>query len=133
MAHASTVTFSEITSGAGSSVTINGPQGPTDVEDAPKWASDLSAAHTRISYQLTANDLISWSLQFDTITVAQKTAFVTFFNTIAEGPTNEVYYTHTDGTQYTVRFVDTNLRWRRMDGNIWGLALRLEMGSQVSA
>lgn len=124
MAHSSTVTFG--------GVTVNGPVSPTDVEDYPKWVTDLSAGYTRIVYKLTAATLLTWVLQFDAITGTQKSNLTTFFHSTAEGPTNTFTYVHTDGGSYTARFLDTALRWQRVDGNTWRLTVRLELTAQVA-
>lgn len=115
-------------------VEVNGPSGSTDVAQLPKYVTDLTAAHTRIVYKLTATEIQQWTIALDNLTTSMKTAFQAFFDDNAEGPTNTFQYTHTDGTEYSnCRFIDTALTWTRNDNNNWNTVVRLELGTEVNS
>ena len=58
---------------------------------------------------------------------AQKVLLQSYFNEVAQGPSNTFSYTHTDATTYTaVPFIDNELEVSRIDGGVY-----LSVGSAV--
>lgn len=115
-------------------VTLNGPAGPTETRTLPRFVSDLSADHTRWTYQTTSAAKSHWTLTFGDLTTSQKNALETYFNNTAKGPTLTFAYVHTDGTSYSnCRFVDTELAFSRIDDNTWSVTLRLEVPTVINS
>lgn len=132
---ADTVTFTYDPGGsAESAVTVNGPSGPTAVDQFPQFVSDRSADGTRYAYQIHDSVINEWELRLSQLTTAQKTAFDAWFRDTVKGPTETFSYTHTDGTTYaSCRFVDTALRWSRLSNLTWDLTVRIEVPSEVNS
>lgn len=115
-------------------VTVGGPDGFTSVRLLPMFVTDLSANHTRWTYQTTATKKSRWRISLDNLTTAQKNALETFFTDVAKGPTNTFIYTHTDGTSYSgCRFVDTELDFSRMDDRTWSTQVEIEMPGSINS
>jgi hypothetical protein len=128
MAGTSTVTFAI----GGTSVTVNGPPGPTDVGALPQTTIDRAADNTLFSYRHTSTKLWVWSIGLKDLTAAQKDALEDFFLDTAIGPTNAFTYTHTDGTAYAnCRFISTELRFQRVNGDVWDVPVQIQVPSQV--
>lgn len=124
MAAASTVTFG--------TATVNGPPGPTDAGALPLTVTDLAANYTRWTYQTTSTKKWIWTLQLADLTNAQKLALETYFTDTAKGPLNTFTYVHSDGTSYSsCRFADTELQFKRVNGKVWDVTVRLEVQAQV--
>jgi hypothetical protein len=129
MAAASTVSFTI----GGTTVTVNGPAGPTDVAALPLTAIDRAADHTLWSYRYTSTKKWVWGMTLNDLTAAQKDALEDFFTDTAIGPTNTLTYVHTDGTSYaTCRFLSTELKWQRVNQALWSVPIQLEVPSQVA-
>ena len=108
-------------------VEVSAPAGPTQVDLMTGWVSDLSADFTRFAYRTTSNFLRQWTLNLPNLTTAQKNSLETYFRDTAKGPTNTFTYIHSDGTSYaTCRFVDTELRWTRLNDAEWATQVRIE-------
>lgn len=115
-------------------IEINGPTGSTTVDGMPQWVTGQTADGTRIVYRGTSQVVNQWTLQFDSLTTAQRNALWGFFLNTAKGPEETWQYTHTDDSVWTsVRFLDTSLSWERMDNNTWGTTLRLELTTDVNS
>lgn len=128
MAGASTVSFAI----GGTTVTVNGPAGPTDVGPLPRQTIDRAADHTLWSYTHTSTKLWTWSIGLRDLTAAQKDAFEDFFLDTAVGPNTAFTYTHTDGTSYSnCRFLQTDLRWQRVNEAVWDVSIQIQVPSQV--
>ena len=129
MAAASTVSFTI----GGTTATVNGPKGDTDVSLLPQTVTDLAADYTRYSYRYTSTNKWLWSVRLSDLTAAQKLAFEDFFRNTAIGPSNAFTYVHTDGASYAnCRFVNTELRWMRENEKLWGVQVQIEVPSQVA-
>ncbi len=129
MASASTVSFTI----GGTTVTVNGPGGSTDVTAMPRFAVDRSANNTTWSYQYTNTAKWTWSMTLLDLTAAQKTAIENFFHNSAVGPANVFTYVHTDGASYAnCRFLSTELKWQRVCDALWNLPLVFESPNQVA-
>lgn len=134
MAHSSTVF---LTHSPGSSdeteIEINGPVS-SDVEWLPQWVTGQTADGTRVVYRGTASQVSVWTLEFDSLTAAQRNALASFFLNTAKGAEETWRYTHTDGEAWNgVRFLDTALRWQRLNNNLWGVTVRLELYEDVDS
>lgn len=113
-------------------IEINGPTGSTEIDDQPQWATSQTADGTRVVYRGTSQHIAHWTLQFDSLTTAQRNALSSFFNNTAKGPEEKWQYTHTDDTVWSnVRFLDTSLSWQRFNDGLWGTTLRLELTEDV--
>lgn len=115
----------------GTSIQVEGPDGPTDVSVQPQWVTDQTADLTRISYRTTSTALTTWKLQLSNLTLASMKALRSFFYTTAKGPENTWTYTHTDGQTYTARFAMTNLEPKRANANEYSVALTIEVSGFV--
>lgn len=109
---------------SGTSITIPGPKDSSE-DSRPRYVSDESAGGSTWVYKMAATIINEWSLNFDYLSGADKSALIGFFNNTVEGPTNTFTYTHTDGEQYTVRFKDRALKFRRRNGNDWSCSFTL--------
>jgi len=115
-------------------VTVSGPSGPTQVDLQTGFVSDLSADFTRFSYRTTSNFLRQWTISLPNLTTAQKNDLETYFRNTAKGPTNTFTYVHTDGTSYAnCRFVDTSLRFTRLNDNEWSVQVRIETTTAINS
>lgn len=127
MAVSTKVTLSK----SGTTITVNGPPSDTDVEPLPRWATARTAGGTLISYKTLATIINRWKIPLGDLTAAQHTALVDFFESTVGGPGIDFTYTHTDGTSYTAQFVDTSLRFRRVNGKVWSTTLELQLVNQA--
>ena len=115
-------------------VTVAGPAGATQVDLLTGFVSDLSADFTRFAYRTTSNFLRQWTLNLSNLTTAQKNDLETYFRDTAKGPTNTFTYVHTDGTSYaSCRFVDTELRWSRLNDQEWSVQVRIETATNINS
>lgn len=115
-------------------IEINGPTGPTEIDDQPQWVTSQTADGTRVAYRGTSQHISHWTLQFDSLTTTQRNALAGFFNGTAKGPEQTWQYTHTDDTVWSnARFLDTALRWERMNDSLWGTTVRLELREDVDS
>ena len=129
MAAASTVSFTI----GGTTVTVNGPAGPTDLSALPLTAADRAADHTLWSYKYTSTKKWVWGMTLNDLTAAQKDALEDFFTDTAIGPSNAFTYVHTDGASYSnCRFLSTELKWQRVNERIWSVPIQFEVPSQVA-
>lgn len=110
-------------------VTIPGPPGQTDIAPSARFVTDLSANHTRWTYQVTTAQKFLWSMSVMDLTEQQRSDFQAFFENIAKGPTYQFTYTHTDGLTYTARFIDTVLKWGRLNDKSFSTNFTLEFDS----
>jgi len=116
------------------SVTVCAPAGPTQVDLLTGWVSDLSADFTRYVYRTTANYKRQWTLNLVNLTTAQKNSLESYFRSTALGPTNTFTYTHSDGTSYSAcRFMDTDLRFTRMNDAEWAVQVRIETANDINS
>lgn len=126
---ASTVTLDDGTT----SITINGPAGPTNYELLPRTVSERTANHERYSYQLTSKKVRLWSMRFTDLTQAQKDDLVSFYTDDVIGPTNTFTYTHTDDQAYSnVRFANNGLQITREEPGIYSADVTLELEDSIS-
>lgn len=129
MPGASTVSFAI----GGTTVTVNGPPGPTDVSAMPQHTVDRAADHTLWSYRHTTTKLWLWTIGLRDLTAAQKDALEDFFLDTAAGPTNPFTYTHTDGTAYAnCRFVQPQLQFQRVNEAVWDVQIQIQSPTQVA-
>ncbi len=129
MALSSKVTFAR----SGTTITVNGPSPGTDQALQPMFVTERSANHTRWVYQTTDTKMRVWTLNLNSLTLAQKNALEDFYTNTAKGPTNTFTYTHTDGNSYTCRFVDPMLPpFTRAAPGTFDIQLRLETTAQLS-
>lgn len=115
----------------GTSIQVEGPDGPTDPAVQPQWVTDQTADLTRISYRTTNTVLTTWKMQLSNLTKASMQALRSFFYTTAKGPENTFTYTHTDGQTYTARFAMPALEPKRANSNEYSVALVLEVAGFV--
>lgn len=108
------------------SVTVPGPPASTDANCLPRFVTDLSANHTRWTYQLTTTKTNQWSIPLMALNGTQKAALQAFFDDTVRGPSLTFTYTHTNGSTFTVRFIDTALQWIRNSDNMWDINVKLE-------
>lgn len=114
------------------SITVNGPPGPTQPELLPEWVTQHTADLSRVSYRTVNNEVWQWRMTLDGLTTAQLNALIGFYRTNAEGPTNTWRLTHTDGTNYTVRFIEMP-RPTRVSDNEWSCDIALELDGQLNS
>lgn len=112
------------------SVTVPGPPASTDVNPLPRFVSELSANHTRWTYQLTSTKTNQWSIPLQALNGTQKAALQAFFDNVVKGPSLTCTYTHTNGSSFTVRMIDTALVWIRNSDNMWDITLKLETNNE---
>lgn len=116
----------------GTSIQVEGPDGPTDVSMQPQWVTDQTADLTRISYRTTSTVKTTWKLQLSNLTLASWKALRGFFYSTAAGPENAFTYTHTDGTVYAnCRFAMTQLEPRRANANEIAVSVTIEVPGHV--
>ncbi len=113
-------------------ITLNGPEGPSDVNCHPNWVSQLSEGLQRWSYRGTDTHLEAWALRLESLTLAQTQALRGFFYETVKGPTSTFTYTHTDGVSYTARFVNTGLKFQRRAHKDWACQIELEISGTDS-
>lgn len=107
-------------------VALNGPKGPTRVRYLGQTVHDRTDGQTVYAYRLTNNELWIWTLDFDNLTLTQKTNLANYFKDTARGPINTFTYVHTDGTSYAnCRFAQDEIEWTRRDDAYWSCPLRL--------
>lgn len=115
-------------------VSVPGPPGPTQIDLLTGWVTGLSADFTRFAYRTTSSFRRQWSLNLSGLTTTQKNNLETYFRDTAKGPTNTFTYVHTDGTSYaSCRFIDTDLRWTRLNNDEWAVAFRLETATDINS
>lgn len=124
----STVNFAK----GATSVDVNGPVGGQSIERSPRYAVARANDGTVWSYKRHSGSHRQWRLELQDVTSAQRDALQSFWDSDAAGPTNTFTYTHTDGVQYTARFVQEELQWRRGGPNQWSVSIILDLESAVS-
>jgi len=130
---ASTITLTINPGASGeSAITINGPESPTSPELLPEWVSELTADLTRVVYRTVNNEVWQWRMRIPSLTTAMKNSLITFYRANAEGPTNTWQLTHTDGTNYTVRFIEVP-RMQRANDAEWSAELALELDGPLNS
>ena len=129
MSHQSTVVFAPP---SGSSVTVNGPAQPQEVNVGPPFVTERSANGTLWTYQMTSTHVRIWTLHLDDLSQTQKSELEGFFLTVVKGPSTLFTYTHTDGASYTVRFTDTQLRFTRRGPQQWQVTVNLEVFGEIA-
>lgn len=95
-----------------------------------RWVTDVTAGGTRYSYKLSSSAKRIWNLQFDFLTAAQWLDLQQFFDLV--GPDEEFTYTHTDGNNYTARFVNTELLPTRLLPNLYSVPVQLEVSGHIT-
>lgn len=124
----STVTFAI----GGTSITVNGPRGPTQVNLLPLFVTDRAANHAIFSYQATNTRAWEWVLNLADLTEVMRTAFEDFFTNTAKGAGVSFTYTHTDGTSYaSCKFKDGGLSWTRNSEGNWDVQVTVMVPTQV--
>lgn len=96
----------------------------------PKYVTDQAADGTRYVYKISDASLHQWQLSFRRFTQAQKEDLEDFFHERG-GPATTFSYRHTDGSTYTVRFVQEALPWTRI-GTQWDVDVVLETADDIA-
>lgn len=115
---------------SGTTVTVYGPAQKTDAEPIPQFVVSRAAGGQLWSYKTGATIVNAWKFTLPNLTNAMKVALQSFFDTLAEGPTNAFTYVHTDGNSYTARFLVTTLKWERLNANQWNVPIELDLNNQ---
>lgn len=113
------------------SITINGPAGEQPVDPPPRYVTGQTTNGTVYSYQKNTSSNRVWTLNFNDLTDADKTALEDFFLNTAGGPSQTFSYTHTNGSTYTVRFMNGSLSFFRVMPNLWRVSVSLLMTTAI--
>lgn len=127
-AHRTTVAMTR----GGTTITLNAPEGPTNVRCLSNWVTALSESLKRWVYRTSDVRKEHWTISLHDMGESQWSDLRSFFYDVVKGPELTFTYTHTDGETYTARFVDTELQGSRRDKNTWSATITLELEGEAN-